>query len=79
MGLSGIIWDYLEIYLTIWEYLGASKSRREQVIAMGNFFLIPFFFFFTRAIPRGARAPKKSKNEFVNSQDVLRLKVVSEK
>ena len=56
LGLSGTIWDYLEIYLTIWEYLGASKSK-SNILLFETFSLS---FFFTHAIPREARSPKKS-------------------
>ena len=43
LTLSDTIWDYLELSRTISDYLnyqGASKNRREQVIAIWNFFLI---------------------------------------
>ena len=40
-------------------YQGAHSSKREQVIAIWNFFLQ---FFFTRAMARGGRAPKKTVN-----------------
>ena len=42
------------------ESQGASKKVREQVIAIWNFLVL--LLFFTRAIPRGARAPKNDKN-----------------
>ena len=61
MGLSGIIWDYLEIYLTIWDYLGVSGCKQKQERAIHCYLkLFPYPFFFTHAIPREARAPKKS-------------------
>ena len=61
LGLSGIIWDYLEIYLTIWDYLGVSGCKQKQERAMHCYLkLFPYPFFFTHAIPREARAPKKS-------------------
>ena len=50
-AISGYIWlsltisDYLMIYLVSIKYQGATKSRREQVIAIWNLFCYSFFFF----------------------------------
>ena len=53
LGLSWDISCYIRLSVSRIKYQGASKSRREQVIAIWN------FFFSTRAIPKGACAPKK--------------------
>ena len=61
-GLSETIWDHLGLFGTsIWDYLGLSwtwvqvKTGECKLLLFETF---SFLFFFTRAIPRGARAPK---------------------
>ena len=51
-AISGYLWlsltisDYLRISLLSIKYQGASRNRREQDIAIRNFFLLFFFYFF---------------------------------
>ena len=56
LAISG----YLCIFLSSTKYQGASRNRREQLIAIWNFFVI-YFFFFSRMSSRGAHSPKDFK------------------
>ena len=64
MRLYETSWDYLGLSRTILDYLRLSRTRVQvkagegKLLLFWNFFLI-FFLIFTRAISRGARAPKK--------------------
>ena len=64
-GLSGTIWDYMGLSGTILDYLRLSQTKvqveaRESKLLLFETFSLFFFLllFFTRAITRGARAPK---------------------
>ena len=64
LGLLETIWDYLGLSGNIFDYLGLSGSIWVQAKAgESNILLFETFslsLFFTHAIPREARSPKKS-------------------
>ena len=68
--VASIMYQVSSIWLQVSSYMyqGTSISKREQVVAIWNFFIQ--FFFFTRASPRGARAPK-NKNSFIDAGDLV--------
>ena len=64
LAISSYLWHSQAISRYLWQslssniYQGTSWSRREQAIAIRNFFILCLFF--TGAIPRGTRTPKNS-------------------
>ena len=61
-GIFWTIWDYMGLSGgTIWDYLGPFRTRVQVEAGESKLLLFETFswiFFFTRAIHRGARAPK---------------------
>ena len=61
MGLSGTILDYLKLSRTFVQV----EAGESKLLLFQNFFVL---FFFTRAIPRGARAPKNTHFDYSMNQ-----------
>ena len=66
--LSGTIWDYDGLSGTMMDYVGLSGIRVQVEAGESKLLLFEtfslFYFFFTGAIPRGARAPKNKYSKF---------------